>query len=166
MPTKLPAWEEDCALVELDIIRILFRHADGNARAMPLPDQLQSPRSLSPLSGHCSTRSRTSSSVIPKTSAVLMTAKNAFHVICEKSRRNASRSICCDCLGLPGSDFSRGYIQHWLRDQAIPDRSCHRIFKAADQILKAGRPEEANPSQHEIRGRSANPAQSPASLFV
>jgi hypothetical protein len=51
--------------------------------------------------------------------------------------------ICCESLGLPGSEFSRGYLQHWLRDQAITDRSAQRIFKAADAILRAGRSQEA-----------------------
>src|SRR5207244_12549534 len=47
--------------------------------------------------------------------------------------------ICCECLGLEGAKFSRGYIQHWLREKTIPERSAQRIFKTADRILKAGR---------------------------
>ena len=49
--------------------------------------------------------------------------------------------ICCCSLGLGGEEFSRGYIQHWLKGQPIPDRSAQKIFKVADQILKAGRAE-------------------------
>jgi hypothetical protein len=48
--------------------------------------------------------------------------------------------ICCESLKLAGAEFSRGYIQHWLKSQTIPEKSVHRIFKAADAILKAGRP--------------------------
>ena len=57
--------------------------------------------------------------------------------------------ICCSSLELGGEDFSRGYIQHWLKGQAIPERSAQKIFKAADQILKAGRAAEVTsaPSQ-------------------
>lgn len=51
--------------------------------------------------------------------------------------------ICSSALGLPGEDFSRGYIQHWLNHQTVPDRSVQRIFKAADAILRAGRPPDA-----------------------
>ncbi len=39
------------------------------------------------------------------------------------------------------SSVCRGYIQHWNEHRAaepIPERSAQRIFKAADQILKAG----------------------------
>jgi hypothetical protein len=49
--------------------------------------------------------------------------------------------VCLEALNLPGADHSRGYIQHWnqLRGaEPIPERSAQRIFKAADQILKAG----------------------------
>src|SRR5439155_23976619 len=49
--------------------------------------------------------------------------------------------VCLEALGLPGADLSRGYIQHWndrRGAEPIPERSAQRIFKAADQILKAG----------------------------
>jgi antirestriction protein ArdC len=49
--------------------------------------------------------------------------------------------ICCETLGLEGSDFSRGYIQHWLKtEKEIPNHSAARIFAAATSILKAGIP--------------------------
>jgi hypothetical protein len=48
--------------------------------------------------------------------------------------------ICVESLNLPGGEFCRGYIQHWLKGQSIPERSAQRIFKAADMILKAGLP--------------------------
>jgi hypothetical protein len=34
---------------------------------------------------------------------------------------------------------SRGYIQHWLRDEQPPDRAIQHVFRATDAILKAGR---------------------------
>lgn len=30
--------------------------------------------------------------------------------------------LCCESLGLPGADFSRGYIQSWLAGDVIPGR--------------------------------------------
>ena len=51
--------------------------------------------------------------------------------------------ICCESLGLAGADYSRGYIQAWLRGGLIPERSAQRIFHAADRILKAGHPADA-----------------------
>jgi antirestriction protein ArdC len=49
--------------------------------------------------------------------------------------------VCLEALGLPGAEYCRGYIQYWnqqLGAEPIPERSAQRIFKAADQILKAG----------------------------
>jgi hypothetical protein len=44
--------------------------------------------------------------------------------------------LCCESLGLPVAEFSRGYIQYWVGE--IPERSAQKIFHAADLILKAG----------------------------
>lgn len=49
--------------------------------------------------------------------------------------------VCLEALGLPGAEHCRGYLQHWNARRGaepIPERSAQRIFKAADQILKAG----------------------------
>jgi hypothetical protein len=46
--------------------------------------------------------------------------------------------LCCESLGLPGAEYARGYIQHWLIGDAIPEKSAQKIFRAADLILKAG----------------------------
>jgi antirestriction protein ArdC len=49
--------------------------------------------------------------------------------------------LCCAALGLPGVEFSRGYIQNWWGvGNPIPERSAQRILKVANQILVAGRP--------------------------
>ena len=55
--------------------------------------------------------------------------------------------LCCESLGLEGADFCRGYLQNWLRRgsgfdaEAIPEKSAQKIFRAADQIIRAGRSE-------------------------
>jgi len=46
--------------------------------------------------------------------------------------------LCCASLGLPGVEYSRDYIQSWAEGQPISEQSAHRIFAAADKILKAG----------------------------
>jgi hypothetical protein len=47
--------------------------------------------------------------------------------------------LLCESLELIGGDYCRGYVQHWLDGEEIPERSAQRIFGAADRILKAGR---------------------------
>ena len=47
--------------------------------------------------------------------------------------------ICLEALGLEGSEYCRGYIQHWLRGQnEIPTQSAQKILAAASAILRAG----------------------------
>ena len=46
--------------------------------------------------------------------------------------------ICCEALELPGAEYARGYIQHWLVGGEIPEKSAQRIVQSADRILKAG----------------------------
>jgi antirestriction protein ArdC len=72
----------------------------------------------------------------------------------EKTPRNlreveaeAVALLCCESLGLEGADYCRGYLQNWLYQgigynaNAIPEKSAQKIFRGADQILRAGRPE-------------------------
>ncbi len=53
--------------------------------------------------------------------------------------------LCCEALSLEGADYARGYIQDWMYQgigfdaDAIPEKSAQKIFRAADQILRAGR---------------------------
>jgi hypothetical protein len=58
-------------------------------------------------------------------------------------------------LSLEGADFCRGYIQNWLGPSigydgdAIPEKSAQKIFRAADQILRAGRLQSDNEDEQE-----------------
>ena len=55
--------------------------------------------------------------------------------------------LCCESLGLEGAEYCRGYVQNWLNrgsssdSEMIPEKSAQKIFRAADQIIRAGRPE-------------------------
>jgi hypothetical protein len=62
--------------------------------------------------------------------------------------------LCCESLGLEGANFCRGYIQNWLRRgvegnaEAVPEKSAQKIFRGADQILRAGRTINAQPEEY------------------
>lgn len=61
--------------------------------------------------------------------------------------------LCCEALKLEGPDYCRGYIQNWLYGrtnhfaEVIPEQSAQKIFRAADQILRAGRLQESQDAQ-------------------
>ena len=62
--------------------------------------------------------------------------------------------LCCEALNLEGADYCRGYIQNWLYQgigydaDAIPEKSAQKIFRAADQILRAGRPTKERSAEY------------------
>jgi hypothetical protein len=142
-PAELPAWSEARAINALRIERVAFHHTDGNAQGYATGRQVAvSPIAFMPartlmhelahvVLGHTEELQRMDDDDTA-------TPRDIREVEAE-----CIALICCSALGFGGEEFSRGYIQHWLKGQPIPERSAHKIFKAADQILKAGRPAAA-----------------------
>lgn len=139
VPVELPQWTEMLAISALKIERIPFDHTDGNAQGYATRRQV----AVSPLAF---TPTRT---LIHELAHVVLGHTEELQRMDDddsatpRDLREVEAEcvalICCSSLGLGGEEFSRGYIQHWLKGQPIPERSAQRIFKAADQILKAGR---------------------------
>ncbi len=146
-PESLPDWNEQTALAALKIEGIPFEDLDGNTQGYARRGRKIS---VSPIAaqpsktlfhelahvtlGHCDEGDLSDTETTPR---------NIREVEAE-----AVAVLCCGSLGLPGAEYSRGYIQSWGRGQAISERSAQRIFRAADQILRAGRnAEPADPVQ-------------------
>lgn len=138
-PAELPEWSEARALDTLKVERVSFSHADGNAQGYARDRQVAvSPIAFTPartlmhelahvVLGHTAESQRMDDDDS-------RTPRDLREVEAE-----CVALICWSSLGLGGDEFSRGYIQHWLKGQEIPERSAQKIFKAADQILRAGR---------------------------
>ena len=48
--------------------------------------------------------------------------------------------LCCISVkSQAGADQSRGYVQHWYKNNTIPVKSAQRILKTTDTIIQAGR---------------------------
>jgi hypothetical protein len=140
VPTALPDWSEDLALDVLRITRVRFDHMDGNCQGYAsLRTVAVSPVAAMP---HKTLMHEIAHVVLGHTTEDPGLLDD--HEFTPRSLREAEAEsvamIVCESLNLPGADLSRGYIQHWLAGQTIPERSAQRIFKAADQILKAGYP--------------------------
>ena len=139
IPAELPEWRESVALDALKIERIPFRHTDGNAQGYAVHRQV----AVSPIAF---TPART---LLHELAHVVLGHTEELqrmdddHSATPRDLREVEAEcvalICCSSLGLGGEEFSRGYIQHWLKGQSMPERSAQKVFKAADQILKAGR---------------------------
>jgi hypothetical protein len=79
----------------------------------------------------------------------------------EQTRRNLREVeagsvalLCCEALNLEAADYCRGHIQNWLYQgigydaDAIPEKSAQKIFRAADQILRTGRPAKERSAEY------------------
>jgi len=140
-PPCLPEWDAERALAALDIEQIPFTETDGNCQGYAkrrnvainpvaqLPAKTLLHEAAHVVLGHTAEADFTDTERTPK---------NLREV-------EAVALLCCEALNLEGPDYCRGYIQNWLYGrkgydaEAIPEKSAQKIFRAADQILRAGR---------------------------
>jgi hypothetical protein len=132
----IPEWNEQKALTALNIERVPFEDLDGNTQGYA---KRGGKIAISPLAAlpfktlfhelahailHCAEGDMADTEETPRSVAEV--------------EAEAVALLCCESLGLPGEEFSRGYIQSWAKGEPISERSAQRIFHAADRILKAG----------------------------
>ena len=140
-PPASTEWQLERALFALNIQEIPFTNTDGNCQGYAkkrqiainpvaqLPHKTRFHELAHVILGHTTEADFTDTELTPR---------NLREVEAE-----AVALLCCEALNVEGADFCRGYIQHWLRPGAgevIPEKSAQKIFRAADQILRAGRP--------------------------
>lgn len=139
-PPALPEWDKTRALAALEVTEEPFTATDGNCQGYARRRAIAvSPLAALPfkttfhelahvLLGHTTEAEQTDGEMTPRS--------------LREVEAEAVAMLCCAALQLPGIEYSRGYIQHWNRDgEPIPERSAARIFKTADAILRAGRPD-------------------------
>lgn len=139
-PVALPEWDETLALSQLDIARVPFRHLDGNCQGYAHQRSV----SVSPIAflPHRTLLHEVAHVILGHTAESAGELSDTDTPTPRDLREVEAESVamlCCSSLGLGGQDFSRGYIQHWMKLETIPDRSVQRIFKAADVIFRAGK---------------------------
>jgi antirestriction protein ArdC len=138
VPTDLPGWSELRALQMLQIDRVAFTHPNGNCQGFARLRQIAvSPLAVLP---HKTLFHELAHVVHGHTAEGIFDDHERTPVSIREVEAECVALICCESLNLLGTAESRGYIQHWLSGQTIPDRSAQKIFRAADTILKAGRP--------------------------
>lgn len=134
-----PEWNRTLALTNLAITEIDFHSLDGNIQGYARERSI----AINPLNklSHKTTFHEISHILLGHTADDQMTDGESTPKALREIEAESVALLCCESLGLEGSDFSRGYIQHWNQGgNMIPERSAQRIFKAADEILKAGHP--------------------------
>ena len=143
-PITIPEWDAERAIKALSIERVPFDHTDGNVQGFARGRQL----AINPLA-----QSPQKTFFHECAHILLHTSEGDFadgettpRSLCEVEAE-AVALLCCESLGLEGADYCRGYIQNWIsrgsasNAEAIPEKSAQKIFRAADQIIRAGRSE-------------------------
>jgi hypothetical protein len=142
-PPRLPEWEAERALAALDIERIAFTDTDGNCQGYARKRQI----AINPVAQlpHKTLFHEAAHVILGHTSEADFTDTERTPKNLREVEAEAVALLCCEALNLEGSEFCRGYIQNWLcpaigyNADAIPEKSAQKIFRAADQILRAGR---------------------------
>jgi antirestriction protein ArdC len=140
-PPAIPEWNEERALAALDIQRVPFEDLDGNTQGYAKRGRkiAVSPIAALPVKtlfhelGHV---------MLAHTDEGDLADTERTPRDIREMEAEAVSLLCCESLGLPGAEYSRGYIQSWGQGQTFTERSAQRIFRAADQILRAGYPGE------------------------
>jgi hypothetical protein len=144
-PITIPEWDAERVLTALRIERVPFDHTDGNVQGFSRKRQI----AINPLAqlpfktffhelGHV---------ILGHTTETDFADSDATPRSLREVEAESVALLCCESLGLEGADYARGYIQNWLsrgssfRVEAIPEKSAQKIFRAADQIIRAGRSE-------------------------
>jgi antirestriction protein ArdC len=132
----LPNWDPTLALQNLNIVQVPFTKPDGNCQGYArkreiainpiaqLPQKTFFHEAAHVIIGHTEENDFKDGKHTPKNLREVEAESVAY--------------LCCEALGLEGSEFCRGYIQNWANGEPIPEQSAKRILGAADKILKAG----------------------------
>lgn len=150
-PVTIPEWDAERALKTLCIERIEFDKTDGNCQGFARGNQI----AINPVA------QLPHKTLFHEMAHVLLHTSEGDFTDIEQTPRNLREVeaesvalLCCEALGLEGADYCRGYIQNWLcpaigyNGDAIPERRAQKIFRAADQILRAGRPQKERPAEY------------------
>lgn len=131
---EMPAWDKTTALTALDVAEIPFDELDGNCQGFARKREV----AVSPVAAlpHKTLFHELAHVILGHTAEGAMNDSEHTPRSLREIEAESVALLCCESLGLPGAEFSRGYIQSWGSE--IPERSAQKIFHAADQILKAG----------------------------
>ena len=130
-----PAWDKTKALTALEVCETAYDRIDGNCQGYASGKTIAiNPVALYPHK----TRFHELAHVMLGHTAERMTDSERTPKDIREVEAESTAYILCALLGLPGLDESRGYIQSWLNQQQLSDKSIMRIFGAANNIMTAG----------------------------
>lgn len=136
--SAIPGWDATRALAALDVREIPFDMPNGNILGYAIERRI----AINPVNPEPErTRFHEIAHILlGHTAEVSMQDGERTPRDIREVEAESVAMLCCAALGLPGVEYSRGYIQHWYgQGRPIPEASAQKVLKVTDQILKAGR---------------------------
>jgi N-terminal domain of anti-restriction factor ArdC/IrrE N-terminal-like domain len=133
---EITAWGKEKALATLGIQEIAFTDTNGNVQGYAQKREV----AISPLAAmpHKTLFHELAHIELGHTAESKFTDSDHTPRSLREAEAEAVAMLLCESLELPGAEFSRGYIQSWLRGDVVPEKSAMKIFGTADRILRAG----------------------------
>jgi antirestriction protein ArdC len=133
----IPAWSKAQALAALNITEATFTDTNGNVQGYARKREV----AISPVAAmpHKTLLHEIAHIELGHTAELEFNDSEQTPRNLREVEAEAVALLCLDALNLDGAEYCRGYVQHWLTGDMIPEASAQKIFGAADRILKAGR---------------------------
>jgi len=133
----VPSWDKAKALETLGVTEVSFNHTDGNCQGYAVASNIAvNPVAVLP---HKTRFHEIAHVVLGHTKEGQLSDSEATPRDVREVEAEGVAYILCSLLGLEGLHESRGYIQNWMSESEINDKSAQRIFSAANKIMEAGK---------------------------
>jgi hypothetical protein len=138
----IPTWDKAIALANLQISQVEFETLNGNVRGYAKKRTV----AISPIAAlaHKTLFHELAHVVLGHTFEADFQDGEEIPKNLREVEAESVALLLCESLGLAGAEFSRGYIQHWLDGDVIPEKASQKILGAADRILKGEQKREAD----------------------
>lgn len=135
--TPISDFDINLALSTLDITEVPFTMLNGNVQGYAQNRTI----AVSPVAAlpHKTRFHEMAHVLLGHTSETRLVDDDTAPRFLREVEAEAVAMMLVEILELPGAADARGYIQHWNQThEPIPEKSAQKIFKVANQILKAG----------------------------
>lgn len=134
----IPEWKKEIALEKLSIKEIPFDNCNGNIMGFATASSEIAINPLNPMPWKTLFHELAHIVLGHTSEGQLADSEETPRDIRELEAESVSLLVC-ESLGLPGQEYSRGYIQNWYKGNEVPEKSAQRIFSAANKILESGK---------------------------
>lgn len=135
---EMPEWDKERALRTLSVAEVTFGHTDGNRQGYAQKGRQIAINPVAQLP-HKTLFHELAHILLHTDSGESFAHGETLPRNLREVEAESVAMLVLASLDLPGIEYCRGYIQGWLKGGEITEASSRRIFKAASQILEAGR---------------------------